>query len=283
MFGCMYVYVVYLTEFSLGQYFLIVGMYSPVFISQCMLIYIGPQHSLRSVFYNDVFAFDLERKRWFKLGVKAKGDTKNPKVKADAKDLTATKVSNPLSEGSSDMVDNRKISGDGDGDGDGDDEEDNNDDDNNENMFGYIDENGNVTYIEMEAEEESENINELKDDVDSKAVLSNVVAEDEPRHPSTGEVVVQNADLPHHVFQKLEDQKVSVVANPAPERESIVKDRSSQQELSDDATSPPGAAGLTTAKGVVVSLGKHFQDLKEPSPRINPAIFIRSTTIFNAF
>ena len=235
-----------------------------------VLLDIGPQHSLRSVFYNDLFAFDLERKRWFKLGVKVKADSK-PKGKADAKDLTTTKVSNPSYEDSLDMVDNRKVSGDGDGD----EEEDNNDDNNNENLFGYIDENGNVTYIEMEAEEEPENTKELKDGVDNAAILNADVAKDEPIQPSSEEVVTgtsQKADIPPHVFLKLEDHKLPAVS-PSPvevEREHIL---TSQHELS-DAIPPPGVTG-STAKGVVVSLGKHFQDLKEPSPRINPALFIR--------
>jgi hypothetical protein len=30
----------------------------------------GPQHTMRSMFFSDLYAFDMERKRWYKLGLK---------------------------------------------------------------------------------------------------------------------------------------------------------------------------------------------------------------------
>jgi N-acetylneuraminic acid mutarotase len=30
----------------------------------------GPRHSLQSTFYNDMHAFDMERRRWYQLGLK---------------------------------------------------------------------------------------------------------------------------------------------------------------------------------------------------------------------
>lgn len=49
----------------------------------------GPQHTMTSCFYNDMFAFDMERKRWYQLGLKvpkskSDGTKKVKKLKTDA-------------------------------------------------------------------------------------------------------------------------------------------------------------------------------------------------------
>ncbi|CAN0002794.1 unnamed protein product, partial [Sphacelaria rigidula] len=43
----------------------------------------GPQHAVsRSVFYNDLFAFDMERRRWYHLALKKK---RKPRERGTAK------------------------------------------------------------------------------------------------------------------------------------------------------------------------------------------------------
>ena len=167
-------------------------------------------------------------------------------------------------EGSSGVVDNRKVSGEEE-----DDEEDNNDtNDNLDNMFGYIDEDGNVTYIEMESDEELEAAKEIDDGVHSDVVLHEEVQKVEPQH------IIVTAPSPHHVFHKLEDENflVTVPFDVAAEKEAALHNPSIQYEPVNTHSHP---GGTESAKAPVVSLGKHFQDLREPSPRINPAIFIR--------
>eukprot|EP00595_Chromulina_sp_UTEXLB2642_P001484 CAMPEP_0196765108 /NCGR_PEP_ID=MMETSP1095-20130614/7610_1 /TAXON_ID=96789 ORGANISM="Chromulina nebulosa, Strain UTEXLB2642" /NCGR_SAMPLE_ID=MMETSP1095 /ASSEMBLY_ACC=CAM_ASM_000446 /LENGTH=757 /DNA_ID=CAMNT_0042122529 /DNA_START=202 /DNA_END=2472 /DNA_ORIENTATION=+ len=96
----------------------------------------GPRHSLISNFYNDMYAFDMERRRWYQLGLK----------QAKSKDTTVKKSNNQL-------VDN-EINSDSDGEVDAKDgiEESNERNYDDGSYFGFIDENGNVIYVDIEAD-----------------------------------------------------------------------------------------------------------------------------------
>ena len=239
-----------------------------------VLVGLGPQHSLRSVFYNDLFAFDLDRKRWFKLGVKAKAEAKSKtkadktnSLKLDSRDgtdgpqLADIKISD--SRGHEEEQQHQEV--------DDDDEENEPNDENYEkkNMFGYIDEFGNVAYIEMDAEEFDSN-NEKTDFISaqSEAIQSSLSPEKQP------EMSVENENInlkeipsvclagenPEHAFEKMSSSQ---------EREYRIEGSKNETVGKDSAVALPHVT-----KGVV-NLTKYFSNLKEPSPRINPAIFIR--------
>ena len=96
----------------------------------------GPRHSMVSTFYDDLFAFDMERKRWYKLGLKQlKLKSRNPKEKKTADSAEGDiedegEIDDDDDEGS---VQNEIGSGKAQGE-----------------LFGYIDEFGNVVYIDLD-------------------------------------------------------------------------------------------------------------------------------------
>ncbi len=131
----------------------------------------GPRHTMQSMFYNDLYAFDFDRKRWYALGLKvpklggaAGGDRKKKK---QAKKEKKARAEEEGEEGG----------GKG-GDSDSSDDDDSDDDERDENTaedalekehqngnyFGYIDNDGNVVYInigDMEDEEGDDNMDTM--------------------------------------------------------------------------------------------------------------------------
>jgi hypothetical protein len=105
----------------------------------------GPRHTLQSSFYNDLYAFDFERKRWYELGVKHATDLSSGKKKRrKQKDKTAEDEEESSEE----------------------DEEEEDDEDEGkgpdhamllqqqqENLFGYIDDSGNIVYVNLDDED----------------------------------------------------------------------------------------------------------------------------------
>ena len=117
----------------------------------------GPRHSLTSRFFADLFAFDMERRRWYQLGLKTAKEGGKRRKKKEAGGAAAS--------GSGDGKE-----GEDDEDDDDDDEEEEEEDEGEEggegtsgadgrerdaagpqsSKFGYIDESGNIVYIDME-------------------------------------------------------------------------------------------------------------------------------------
>lgn len=130
---------------------------------------LGPRHALVSTFYNDMFAFDLERRRWYKLGLKQKKAKLSTTEKKEARRVKQKSAADGAEGGDGD-----DLSDNGSGD-EGSDMDDSDDDDeeggagNTTNtgavdavraekgdFFGYIDETGNVVYINLKDEDEGE-------------------------------------------------------------------------------------------------------------------------------
>lgn len=109
----------------------------------------GPRHTMLSTFFNDLYAFDFERKRWYQLGLKkpkapkkSRSGKKKSKLKASPEDLDEDMEGASVNESSDESSD------------------DDDDDDmevggvkmDAENSFGYIDDDGNIVYVSMENE-----------------------------------------------------------------------------------------------------------------------------------
>jgi hypothetical protein len=106
----------------------------------------GPRHTIQSSFYNDLYAFDFERKRWYELGVKhasaltAGGKKKRRKQKEKSEEEGGEESSGDEEEGEED--------------GDGEDGELERQEQllqaQQENLFGYIDDSGNIVYVNID-------------------------------------------------------------------------------------------------------------------------------------
>lgn len=128
----------------------------------------GPRHALVSTFYNDMFAFDLERRRWYKLGLKQKKaklsstekkEARRVKQKSAAEGADGADGDDQSDAGSEDEGSDLDVSDDEDEDG-----------AKNTNLsgavdavradkgdfFGYIDETGNVVYINLKDDDGEE-------------------------------------------------------------------------------------------------------------------------------
>jgi hypothetical protein len=118
----------------------------------------GPRHSILSMFYNDLYAFDFERKRWYALGLKV------PKINGGNKEESRLrrKEKTREREGKGDEEEGDEDEGsvdseeeEGAAEGVHDEEDALEKAHQNGNFFGYIDNDGNVVYI---------NIDDLPDD-----------------------------------------------------------------------------------------------------------------------
>ena len=112
----------------------------------------GKNHSITSTFYNDIFAFDMDRKRWFQLGLKQKKSgekTRRRARKSDKVDVNVEKSTN-----SGDFIKNDDDDDNNDDD-DGDDDDDDCDGDDAE-QFVFLDDNGDAVYIPYDKSQDDE-------------------------------------------------------------------------------------------------------------------------------
>lgn len=193
----------------------------------------GTGHSLCSTFYNSLHAFDLDRRRWYQLGLKLlkTSSAAAAAVPAAAKALAGTAAGAA-------------------GDSDSDDAEDDapavkEEEQPEEDVFGYIDEHGNVIYMKLDKDEEEvegEVVGKLEAVTLSLPVLSTAVVEAE-------------AVLPVPVAPVA---PVAVAPLPAP------------------VPVPVPASPAAAAPSAVSSSWMSFLCQRtEPCPRINPCIMLR--------
>ncbi|ETW02247.1 hypothetical protein H310_05799 [Aphanomyces invadans] len=128
----------------------------------------GRRHELKSVFYNDMFAYDMERKRWYEYRLRNKkepgakrrrmktkvGDAVDEDDEGDDTSESDVASDNEGSDGESAMEEAKRL-----------------------NQFGYVGADGNIVYLEDDDEEEKDNEGdgempkfptELADDEESK-------------------------------------------------------------------------------------------------------------------
>lgn len=90
----------------------------------------GLHHSMKSTFYNDLFAYDMDRRRWYELELRIKSNKqrRRRKKKNQEKELAEEADDGNDSDASTDSLDQL-------------------------NRFGYVDADGNIVYIDNEEEE----------------------------------------------------------------------------------------------------------------------------------
>ena len=122
--------------------------------------------------------------------------------------------------------------------------------------FGYIDDAGNVVYVNVDAEEEG-----------------NEVLEKQPKSSDLPRIMQGNevADQLSHVFE----QSVSIAALPADD--SIVEASYASKASQDLPISTPSSSSSSAL--LTDSLLKFFTQQKEPCPRINPCLMIRGNSL----
>ncbi len=141
----------------------------------------GPQHSLVSSFYDDLFAFDMERKRWYKLGLKVL-KAKQPRTNVNKDKKLESKTNGDSVAESSGNDDDEEII---------DDEIDSNC--NQGELFGYIDETGAVVYIDLDASEQPPPQTDNQESLNSEVVehlCSTLTATHVFQEPSSSSSVV---------------------------------------------------------------------------------------------
>jgi N-acetylneuraminic acid mutarotase len=285
----------------------------------------GPRHSIFSTFYNDLFAFDMDRRRWYKLGLKekkkvsgkvGKQSAKKPKDEDEEEDEG---MGRDHDESDSDEEDQIIINAAG--------ErqilrnmkrlhEEENDQEENEEMgggrgffglkkrvelFGYIDESGEVVYLQLEEEEEEEKAVEVEIERTSIAVAQIGLGEDgnltesqqldsleQSLSPAT---IDDSANLPappdiatitpHTINTSDASLSSSVLLPPAP----TISSRKLQ--VSVVSHQKPSVATIATAVSSTQNptinilpktseeFMQYFLAAQLPCPRINPCVMIR--------
>lgn len=165
------------------------------------------RHTMQSTFYNDLFVYDMDRRRWFEFklrGKKSNDGKRRRKKKAKA-----------LEDGDADSDDGEEEE---------EEEEVEDFDTMLEKQFGYVDDEGNIVYIEDAHEEEE---TKEGDEGDEEPVPA----------PQPRELVLE---------EEKEEEK---------EEEVVVEE--SKEEEAEEEPAPPA-----------------------PSPRINPAVMIRGSTLY---
>lgn len=231
----------------------------------------GPQHAVRSVFYNDLFAFDMERRRWYHLALKKK-------KKAREKDKGAKKIGgsggggSSMNQGDEDDEDEEEEEKEKEEDEDyidSDDERDEGEKASHENAFVYIDNSGKLVYVE--AEDDGDGDDEDHDGIQERGAG---VLEDD----SEGEEKQPGGDglnLPG---------KVSTV--PAEEKQDT-------PPPGDEGQPSPVSAADVQLEGIVATTatpapenvpGEQGEEEEEaapcPLPRINPCLTVRGNTLY---
>lgn len=186
------------------------------------------RHTMQSTFYNDLFVYDMDRRRWFEFKLRGK------KKEGEGKRRRKKKAANGGDEDADD---------DDDAD-DGEDEEEEEEEDFDkmlERQFGYVDEHGNIVYLEDEEEEE-----EKKDDEDTEIKMEHA------RMPDQGELFGEEEESKE---EEKEDDVPGVVPNV-----SMAQTKKQEEEKKEE---------------------EEEQDpIPAPCPRINPAVIIRGSTLY---
>lgn len=221
-----------------------------------------------STFYNDLFAFDMERRRWYKLGIKQKKEQLSKQAKAEARRLRQAEKKSGI-DGEEEEQDDAEES---------DDEEDNEIEDNiilsksgerltgvkvnDKDLFGYIDETGNVVYINIE------------DELGLEAAMENVQlekADNSPLQETSNTVVEESTSLTDITPEILpaDDNKLRVTI------EEPVKAIVEVEKQEEGETAVSSIILPTTDLEKSTFFGRYFEDQHLPCSRINPCLMTR--------
>ncbi|CAM9106705.1 unnamed protein product, partial [Ectocarpus fasciculatus] len=210
----------------------------------------GLGHSMVSTFYNDIYAFDFDRRRWYQLGLKSKkvpGAAKKKKKHAKRSAEEAEEAAASTDDGGS-----------------GSEEEDDEEDKmNNGDFFGYIDETGAVVYMDLNAPDPDE-------PADAKG---------EEEKATVFQFVEMADGLPAPAEHKGEEEAPPAAKESKGEEAFLEQAEPVAKSTwaSDGGEHPPPA--LTAASGAQ-GLARYFSSLRCPAPRINPCLCVRGSTLY---
>ena len=229
-------------------------------------------HTIKSVFYDDLFAFDMDRRRWFKMGLKKSSQGGRRRKRKDNNDAEEDDLNR------SDAIDKENEDGSGEDD----------DDDMaygvegeatssgwdldmlRANMFAFIDGDGNVVYEKIE------------DDADAGADADDNESSDSREHKKKrgdekdheGEDVISNASATPSDHANNES-KMDV-----DETEAKVGVQSSKGETVQTLL-PRGAVGTSEVMAINTSSGAPEAVAREtPLPRIHASVVVRGSTLY---
>ena len=249
----------------------------------------GLQHSMTSTFYNEMFAFDMERKKWYQLGLKP--------PKTSVKVVKGVKKGGMESKGggehplvaSIEGVDDENSGEEDDGEvGDGDEEEDG-DGKGDREMFGYIDEDGNVVYLDLLTEEKD--MDGAEDEVEATNISESVAVVTVGEIIVGGEVGRNLSKITTVNVASAEDisqspaPTVSCFKSPPlpctnPPLPPAVTSNISTPLASSTRPPIPLSTPLPPSKPVSPTVTSYFVHRKEPCPRINPCLALKGHTLF---
>jgi hypothetical protein len=230
----------------------------------------GSGHVISSTFYHELYAFDLERKRWYQLGLRSKHNANKPEKAAAEKPTGAgddgrTRFAGDYSDTENINAEHEKEVSEND------EERDEREreaerllEEANQELFGYIDEHGNVIYVHLDEEEgEQEGVEGIKEIVVGlkQHALSEKVAE----------------ILPAESSEAISNSVADIVESRA-----TTTSRASAVAL----VEPQLLNNNTTAKIAIKQDEDHrplwqkfLCDRQDPCPRINPCIMIRGNAL----
>jgi hypothetical protein len=284
----------------------------------------GHGHSMTSTFYNDLYAFDFDRRRWFQLGLKnkaaaaaaaanSKAAKQAKKAQKQAAALVAATASSKEGKGKK-RKSRKKRGGDDDADaGDasgsaesGDDGSHSSDDDENDScsdsssdseggpdevedlmasgdFFGYIDEAGNVVYVDLNAPEETDPTSNTTTatTTSNSGANSNIAISEEEAIESVFNMITMSDTLASTTTTaggraegKPSAQNMlsglAAAESKGEEKRAAVTASAPVLKHSSSSTSTPVPAPIGP-----LNLAKYFSSLTEPAPRINAAVCIK--------
>ena len=210
-------------------------------------------HRVKSVFFDDLFAFDMERKRWFRLSLKKKaGERRRRKKNDDKTDSQIDAAENQVADEESDE-DNEGIEGEATSNG-------WDLDMLRSNMFAFIDGEGNVVYEKIEEEDE---------DMEQKEANSSPANTNTNTNTNAGYDADEGENLSSKVDADDDEPNVNTT-------EELV------QKMA--APIPANSYLPTIAKSEVMALGEDGNPTpirrQSPLPRIKAQIVVRGNTLF---
>mmetsp|Transcript_18729 Transcript_18729/g.28449 ORF Transcript_18729/g.28449 Transcript_18729/m.28449 type:complete len:817 (+) Transcript_18729:106-2556(+) len=211
-------------------------------------------HKVKSVFYDDLFAFDTERKRWFRLNLKKKASERRRRRKVD--DTVPTAIEEENNEDTSDS-DEEEIEGEATSNGWDVDKL-------RSNMFAFIDGDGNIVFERIEEEDEDDDKDKDKEKDDDKEESTSTTVLDSGYEADSGGAASncedQNTKIKAESISSVGNEALAAMVAPGPAVTVPSIGRSEVMSLRDDGS--PEAVSRTA-----------------PLPRIKAQIVVRGNSL----
>ena len=232
-------------------------------------------HTIKSVFYDDLFAFDMDRRRWFKMGLKKSSGGGRRRKRKDENDAEKDNLDHPGAVHEENE------------DGSGDEDDDDMDiasgvegeatssgwdlDMLRANMFAFIDGDGNVVYEKIEDDADGDaDENKSSDSREHKKKRGDEKDnEGEDAIPSIATAIALDNDKPESKMD------VDEAADATKDRAALSKDDAVQNLL------PRGAVGTSEVMAINTASGAPEAVAREtPLPRIHASVVVRGSTLY---